>query len=153
MSAASNYLENEVLDHVLGKTTRDFTSPSTLVLALFSGTASDVLAALEAGTSSTTGTGNWGHYEINTGSYTRKAVSFNVASGGSATTNGDVTFPAATANYNNTAGSGSTVTCIAVLDNTSGGNVLFYGQLDNSKEILNGDTFQVSDTNLTISLA
>lgn len=153
MSAASNYLENEVLDHVLGKTTRDFTSPSTLVLALFSGTASDVLAALEAGTSSTSGTGNWGHYEINNGSYTRKAVSFNTASGGSATNNGDVTFPAATANYDNTAGSGSTVTCIAVLDNTSGGNVLFYGQLDNSKEILNGDTFQVSDTNLTISLA
>ena len=153
MSAASNYLENEVLDHVLGKTTRDFTSPSTLVLALFSGTASDVLAALEAGTSSTSGTGNWGHYEINNGSYTRKAVSFNTASGGSATNNGDVTFPAATANYDNTAGSGSTVTCIAVLDNTSGGNVLFYGQLDNSKEILNGDTFQVSVTNLTISLA
>ena len=153
MSAASNYLENEVLDHVLGKTTRDFTSPSTLVLALFSGTASDVLAALEAGTSSTSGTGNWGHYEINNGSYTRKAISFNTASGGSATNNGDVTFPAATANYDNTAGSGSTVTCIAVLDNTSGGNVLFYGQLDNSKEILNGDTFQVSDTNLTISLA
>lgn len=155
MSAASNYLENEVLDHVLGKTTRDFTSPSTLVLALFSGTASDVLAALEAGTASTTGTGNWGHYEINTGSYIRKPVSFNVASGGSATTNGDVTFPAATANYDNTAGSGSTVTCIAVIDHASSGsgNVLFYGQLDNSKEILNGDTFQVSDTNLTISLA
>jgi len=33
------------------------------------------------------------------------------------------------------------------------GNVLFYGQLDNAKEILNGDTFQVSTGNLTISLA
>ena len=171
MSAASNYLEDEVLDHVLGKGTRDFTSPSTLFLALFSGTASDVLAALEAGTSSTSGTasdvlaaleagtnstsgtGNWGHYEINTGSYARTAVTFNAASGGSATTSGDVTFPSATANYNNTATSGATVTCIAVLDASSSGNVLFYGQLDNSKEILNGDTFQVSGGNLTISLA
>ena len=155
MSAASDHLEDEVLDHVLGKGTRDYASPTTLTLALFSGAASDVLLALEAGTASTTGTGNWGHYEINTGSYARQAVSFNVASGGSATTNGDVTFPAATANYDNTAGSGSTVTCIAVIDHGSSGsgNVLFYGQLDNSKEILNGDTFQVSDTNLTISLA
>lgn len=153
MSAASNYLEDEVLDHVLGKGTRDFTSPSTLFLALFSGTASDVLAALEAGTNSTSGTGNWGHYEINTGSYARTAVTFNAASGGSATTSGDVTFPSATANYNNTATSGATVTCIAVVDASSSGNVLFYGQLDNSKEILNGDTFQVSGGNLTISLA
>lgn len=153
MSAASNYLEDEILDHVLGKTTRDFTSPSTLVLALFSGTASDVLAALEAGTSSTSGTGNWGHYEINTGGYTRKAITFNTASGGSATNTGNVTYPTATANYNNTATSGSTVTCVAVIDASSGGNVLFYGQLNSSKEILQNDTFQISDQNLTISLA
>ena len=36
---------------------------------------------------------------------------------------------------------------------THTGNVLFYGQLDNAKEILNGDTFQISGGNLTISLA
>jgi hypothetical protein len=154
MSAASNYLEDEVLDHVLGEGARDYTPSTTLHIALFSGTASDVLAALEAGTNAATA-GNWGYYEINTGSYARTAVNFAAASGGSATTSGDVTFPPATANYDNTAGSGSTVTCIAVVDNgTSGqGNVLFYGQLDNSKEILNGDTFQVSTGNLTISLA
>ena len=161
MSSASNYLENEVLDHVLGKGTRDFTSPGTLTVALFAGTASDVLAALEAGTGSRTGTGNWGHYEITGGAYTRKAVTFAPASGGSATTSGDVTFDTATANYENAATSGSTVTCIAVMDGTftpdgsttHTGNVLFYGQLDNAKEILSGDTFQVSAGNLTISLA
>ena len=81
MSSASNYLENEVLDHVLGKGTRDFTSPGTLTVALFAGTASDVLAALEAGTGSRTGTGNWGHYEITGGAYTRKAVTFATSSG------------------------------------------------------------------------
>ena len=161
MSSASNYLENEVLDHVLGKTARDFTSPGTLTIALFAGTASDVLAALEAGTGSRSGTGNWGHYEVTGGNYTRKAVSFNAASGGSATTSGDVTFDTATSNYNNAATSGSSVTCIAVMDGTftpdgsttHTGNVLFYGQLDNAKEILNGDTFQISGGNLTISLA
>ena len=152
MSAASNYLENEVLDHVLGESARDYTPSTTLHIALFSGTASDVLAALEAGTNAATA-GNWGYYEINTGSYARTAVNFAAASGGSATTSGDVTFPAATGNYDNTAVSGSTVTCIAVVDADTSGNVLFYGQLDNSKEILNGDTFQVSTGNLTISLA
>jgi hypothetical protein len=152
MSAASNYLENEVLDHVLGEGARDYTPSTTLHIALFSGTASDVLAALEAGTNATTA-GNWGYYEINTGAYARTAVNFAAASGGSATTSADVTFPAATADYNNTATSGATVTCIAVVDADTSGQVLFYGQLDNSKEILNGDTFQVSTGNLTISLA
>lgn len=152
MSAASNYLENEVLDHVLGEGARDYTPSTTLHLALFSGTASDVLAALEAGTNALTA-GNWGYYEINTGAYARTAVNFAAASGGSAATSADVTFPAATADYNNTALSGATVTCIAVVDAATSGNVLFYGQLDNSKEILNGDTFQVSTGNLTISLA
>lgn len=152
MSAASNHLENEVLDHVLGEGARDYTPSTTLHIALFSGTASDVLAALEAGTNAAT-VGNWGYYEINTGSYARTAVNFAEALGGSATTSVDVTFPAATVDYDNTAGSGATVTCIAVVDAATSGNVLFYGQLDNSKEILNGDTFQVSTGNLTISLA
>ena len=153
MSAASNYLENEVLDHVLGEGARDFTSPASVHIALFSGTASDVLAALEAGTNSTSGAGNWGHYEINAGAYARKPANFATASGGASALSGDVTFTTANANYQNAATSGSTVTCIAVVDAETSGNVLFYGQLDNAKEILNGDTFQVSSGNLTISLA
>ena len=36
---------------------------------------------------------------------------------------------------------------------TNTGNVLFYGQLDNAKEVLSGDTFQITSGNLTISLA
>ena len=159
MSAASNYLEDEVLDHVLGKGTRDFTSPTNLFLALFTGTASDVLAALESGTSANS-TGNWGQFEVasygtdsSASAYTRKAITFNAASNGSATNTGNVTFDTATANYTNSDGSNSTVTCVAVIDASSGGNVLFYGQLNSSKEILQNDTFQISDQNLTISLA
>lgn len=161
MSAASNYLENEVLDHVLGEGARDFTSPANLYIALFSGTAGTVLSALESGTASG-GAGNWGEYEIKSvgtdssaSAYVRTAVSFNAASGGSATNSANVTFPTATSNYENAAGSGSTVTCIAVVDGNSygAGNVLFYGQLDNAKEVLSGDTFQITAGNLTISLA
>jgi hypothetical protein len=156
MSAASNYLENELLDHTLGLGAKDYTPASNLYIALFSGTAATVLAALESGTGST-GAGNWGEYEILAAgsSYARTAVTFADASGGSAANNANVTFPTASGDYDNTAGSGSTVTCIAVVDGNSigSGNVLFYGELDNSKEILNGDTFQISTSNLTISLA
>jgi hypothetical protein len=128
---------------------------------LFSGTAATVLAALESGTGAQ-GSGNWGEYEITTygtdssaSSYARTAVTFANAAGGSAANNANVTFPTASADYTNSAGSGSTVTCIAVVDGNSigSGNILFYGELDNSKEILNGDTFQISTSNLTISLA
>jgi hypothetical protein len=158
MSAASNYLENAALDHILRNTA--LSQPSTLRLALFSGTASDVLAALESGTGARTA-GNWGYYEITGGAYERKAATFAAASGGSAATSGNITFDTATADYNNAATSGATITCIAIMDEaytptgsgTHAGNVLFYGQLDNPKEVLSGDTFQVSTGNLTVSLA
>lgn len=161
MSAASNHLENELLDHTLGEGARNYTSPSALYIALFSGSASTVLAALESGTAAG-GSGNWGEYEIKSvgtdssaSAYVRTAVNFAAASGGSATTSSNVTFPTATSNYDNAAGSGSTVTCIAVVDGDTygAGNVLFYGQLDNAKEVLSGDTFQITAGNLTISLA
>jgi hypothetical protein len=47
MSAASNYLENKLLDHVL--TATSFSQPSRF-LALFTGTASTVKANLDSGT-------------------------------------------------------------------------------------------------------
>lgn len=155
MSAASNYLENEVLDHVLGEGARNFTPP-TLYVALFSGTASDVSAALEAGTMANSA-GNWGNYEINTGSYARQSINFATASGGSAASNITVTFPQATANYNNPATGGSTVNYVAIVDQIDDGsstsNVLFYGALTNPKEILNGDTLSIASGSLTVSLA
>jgi len=155
MSAASNYLENEVLDHVLGEGARDFTPP-TLYVALFSGTASDVSAALEAGTMANTA-GNWGNYEISTGGYVRQSINFATASGGSASNNVVVTFPQATANYNNPSSGGSTVNYVAIVDQVSDGsstsNVLFYGALTNPKEILNGDTLSIASGSLTVSLA
>ncbi len=158
MSAASNDLEDKLLDHVLRNTS--YSQPSTLRIALFAGTASDVLVALEAGSGARTAT-NWGYYEITGGAYVRTAITFAAASGGSAASNANCTFATADANYNNAATSGSTITCIAVMDGaftpdgstTHTGNVLFYGQLDNAKEVLSGDTFQITSGNLTISLA
>ena len=137
MSAASNYLENKVLDHVL--TATGYTQPTTRYLALFTNTSGNAAANLEAGTLtdevSTSGT-----------AYGRKAVTFAAASSGSSSTNATVTFDAATANW-------GTITHVAVMDAATGGNVLFWGAVTTSKPIETGDTFQVSSGNLTVSLA
>ena len=126
----SDYLENKVLDHVLGNTT--YTPAATLYLGLW--TADD---GLEAGTVTS---------EVSGGSYSRQAIAFSAASSGSASNSATVTFTTATANW-------GTITHVAVMDASTGGNVLFHGSVTTSKTIESGDTFQVSSGNLTISLA
>ena len=152
MSNASNHIENELLDHVLGEGSRNYT-PTTLFIALFADTGSGVAAALESGTNSTSGTGNWGYYEINNGSYARVAVNFNAASSGSATNDGAVALAQASANYNTAGSAGNTVTHVAIMDASTAGNVVFYGALSVSKTVTTGDTFQINDEALTVSLA
>jgi hypothetical protein len=140
MSAASNYLENKVLDHVLTATA--YTQPARHI-ALFKSPVSEAAtdADLEAGTLtnevSTSGT-----------SYGRQSVTFAAASSGTSATNATVTFSAATASW-------GTITHVAVMDGgTAGaGNVLFWGRVTTAKTIDSGDTFQVTSGNLTISLA
>jgi hypothetical protein len=134
MTAASDYLENSLLDHVLGGST--YTQPSTLYLGLFTDSGSTA-ANLEAGTLTD---------EVSGGSYARETITFGAASGGSASNDATVTFTTATASW-------GTITHVAILDASTGGNVLFWGAVTTSKTIDSGDTFQVSSGNLTISLA
>ena len=139
MSAASNYLENKVLDHVLTATA--YSAPSTRYLALFTNTSGNAAANLEAGTLTD---------EVSTSgsAYARKTVTFAAASSGTSATNATVTFDAATANW-------GSITHVAVVDGgTAGaGNVLFWGAVTTDKTSETGDTFQVSSGNLTVSLA
>lgn len=130
MSAASDYLENKLLDHTLRNTA--YTQPSALYVGLFTAD-----TGLEANSPSA---------EVSGGSYARKAATFAAASGGSASTSATITFDAATANW-------GTITHVAVMDAATAGNVLFYGAVTSSKTIETGDTFQISSGNLTISLA
>lgn len=131
MSAASNFLEDALLNHVL--TASAYTQPSRFI-ALFTGNPGE--AGSFTNEVSTSGT-----------AYARQAVTFAAAANGSSATNATVTFPTATANF-------GTITHVAVVDgNTAGaGNVLFYGAVTTSKTIETGDTFQISSGNLTISL-
>jgi hypothetical protein len=164
MSAASNYLEDKLLDHVLNfgngsltvGTGRGYTPPATVYVALFADSGSGVAAALESNTSGTDATSKFGYYEINNGSYARQTIAF--ANAGASTTgtissNATVSFPVATANYQTAGTTGQVVTHLALMDASTGGNVLFYGALTTSKTVSSGDQFTISSGNLSISLA
>lgn len=137
-NAASNYLENAVLDWWLNGNSGGYSVPSTLYLGLFHGTAASVLANLEAGTLSD---------EVTLGNYSRQTVSFGSPSGGSIQNDAPVTFPTATANYD------GAVTCVAIIYNDgSQDRVLWGGELSVSKTVTTGDQFQVATGNLQVSL-
>lgn len=128
MSAASDYLENKLLDHTLGNTA--FSQPSALYVGLYTSSPGDD----DSGT------------ECSGGAYARQTASFAAASGGSCSTDATITFPAATSNW-------GTITHVSVHDASSSGNLLFHGAVTSSKTIETGDTFQISSGNLTITLA
>jgi phage tail sheath gpL-like len=140
-NAASNYVENRTLDFWLNGNSLSTTTPGTLNVALFHGTAGavgstgTVLDNLEQGTLTD---------EITLGSYARQTISFGSASSGSISNDQTVTFPTATANYD------GDVTCLAIVDGSS--NVLFYGELTVSKTVTTGDTFQIAIGNCQVSL-
>ena len=138
MSAASNYLENELLDHALG-TGAALAQPSNVYVGLFTSADSTgaTAANLEAGTISN---------EISGNGYSRQTATFGAALGGSASNSGNLTFTASGGNW-------GTITHVAVHDASSSGNVLFYGALTTPKTIEDGDSFQIATSNLTISLA
>ena len=132
MSNATNYTENQVLDHVLGKGTRDFTSPANLFVGL--------LTAVSDGEA-----GSW--TEVTGTNYARTAVTFGAASSGTASNSADVEFPAA--------GSGGygTVTHMAIFDASTSGNALFYGALSASRAVDEADILTFVAGNISISLA
>lgn len=130
MAAFSNYLENELLDHVL--TNSSFTSPTNVYVALFTDAAS--AGELEAGTLTN---------EVTGGSYARQSVTFAAASGGATSNTGAISFtdmPAGTVAY------------VAVMDALTIGNVLFHGALSANKTLNAGDTFTIATGDLDITL-
>ena len=140
MSAASNYTEDRTLDFWLKANSLTTSAPSTVYVALFNAGDSAGLTSenLEAGTITD---------ECGGGAYARQSVTFGTISNGSVSTNANVTFPTATD------GLWGTITHVAVMDAETSGNVLFYGALSTAKTIESGDTFQITSSNLTVTLA
>lgn len=126
MTAFTDYLENKLLDHVLRNTA--YTSPTTVYVALFTA------APGEAG----------GGTEVSGGGYARQAVTFSAPSAGSTSNSADITFPTATADW-------GTITHFAIFDASTGGNMLYYGQLTSSVTVNSGQQLTIPAGNLTIS--
>jgi hypothetical protein len=129
MSAISNYLENALINATLRNTT--YTSPATVYAGLFTSDPTDA------------GSGT----EVSGGSYARKAITFATPSNG-ATTNS-----AAACEFDQATGSWGTITHFGIFDDLSGGNLLYYGALTDSKTILSGDVFKFPTSSVTVTLA
>ena len=128
MSAMSDFLELEVLDHVLG--TGAYTMPTTVRIGLSTGSFND----------DNSGT------ELSGSGYARQAITFAAASSGSAATNGTVTCPTAT-------GSWGSVSHYGIFDAASGGNLLVHGAFASAKTIGTGDVFRINSGDLTVTAA
>lgn len=127
MAEFTNYLEAKLLDHVLTNTS--FSSPTTVYAGLFT------VAPDDSG----------GGTEVSGGSYARQAMSFSAASGGATTTDADINFPQATADW-------GTVVAVGIHDAVTSGNLLMYTDLTTSKAIATGDILKISSGSLTVSL-
>lgn len=128
MSALSDYLENEILDHILG--TGAYTMPTNVYVGLSTGSFVD----------DNSGT------ELSGSGYTRKVASFGAASSGTASNDAAIEFPAAT-------GSWGTVSHFGIFDASSSGNLLIHGALTSSKVIESGDILKVAIGDMDITAA
>lgn len=128
MSAMSDYLENKVLDHVLG--TSAYTFPSQAYLGLSTGSLGDDASGTEL-------SGN---------NYSRVAINFDAASGGTTDNSAAVEFAAAT-------GSWGTISHFGIYDASSSGNLLIHGAFSASKTIATGDILRVAAGDMDITAA
>lgn len=129
MSAASDYTENLALKFLL--TTETATRPTAWYLALFTSDPTDANTGDEVTTAAS--------------GYSREDIAFSVTND-TGTNSATVTFDAALIDW-------GTVTHVGVFDAATGGNLLFHGSVTTSKQIDVGDTFQVTQGNLSITLA
>ena len=111
MGSFSNYAENKILDHAVGKTS--WTMPAAMYLALCTVLPTDASIGADITEANYTG-------------YARKAVAaadFNAASGGSISNANAITFAACTAGS-------STIVGWALVDSSSGaGNIIAWGSM------------------------
>lgn len=134
MAGFSNYLEDEILDHIFGG--GDYTRPATLYVSLHTADPG------ETGASEASGSG----YARK--SVTNDATNFPAASSGAKANGVAVTFAVATGNWSSSAN----MTHFGIWDALSSGNFIGGGSLSVAKPVLNGDTasFAIGDLDITL---
>ena len=135
MSAKSNYLADEILDHILSEGVRAFTSPAALYLALDTTTTS----AADTGSTITEPPGGNG--------YARAAITFAAASGGSCDMSAGVEFGPCTGS------DWSSVTHGMIVDANSAGNSIYHGAWNTARTCVVGGKLTVAATDLTVTEA
>jgi len=128
MSAMSDYLENEILDHILA--TGSYTAPSNVYVGLSTGSFNDDNSGTEL-------TGN---------NYSRVSATFSAASSGTTSNSAAIEFAAAS-------GSWGTVTHFGIFDAASSGNLLIHGAFTTGKAIGSGDILKIAAGDLDITAA
>ena len=126
--AFTTFLQNELLDHAFRNAA--YTAPTTVYVGLYT---------------SATGVGGTGT-EVSGGSYTRQSMAFDASASGTMDNTSAVEFPTASASW-------GTITHTAVLDASSGGNMLAQTALTASKAIASGDVFRFQAGEFDITLA
>jgi len=137
MGSFSDFLENELIDHVFK--TGAYTAATNLYVGLSHTT--------WAGTTADAYTGTTAGHEISGGAYVRKKCNTWDLSAAGATENSQaVTFAQATANW-------GTVRSWFVADKTTKGNIIVWGTLTTAKAVSSGDTlkFATGDIDITLS--
>lgn len=128
MGGLSDYLENELLDHVF-PTSSAWTRPTNLFCALFNDDAND------------DGSGT----EVSGGNYARvTADSWDAATNGAIANGADITFATATGGWN-------TVVSWGIFDTSTGGNLLAWGSLTTNQVIGGNDVANFSAGALDIT--
>lgn len=144
MANMSNYLENKLVDFMFRG--GSYTPPSTLYFALCTSsptetsTGSDI-SEVSGGNYSrqslTATTGNW---------YSTQGDNSATSSGTNGTTSNSTSIA-----WNSVSWSG-TVTSVAICDESTAGNVLFYSTLNSSKALISGDSISFAVSGLSIQL-
>jgi hypothetical protein len=128
MSAMSDYLENEILDHILRNAA--YTPASTVYIGLSTGSFAD---------------GNSGT-ELSGNSYARQSIAFDAASSGTTDNTSAIDFPTAT-------GSWGAVSHWGLFDAATSGNLLIHGAFSASKTVASGDILRIAAGELDITAA
>jgi hypothetical protein len=121
----SDYLENKVLDHILGTTS--YTKPTTVYVALYTAAPND------AG----------GGTQVTGGSYARQTAAFDAAVSGATQNSANLDFVNMPA---------CTVVAVGIFDALTAGNLLVWGTLATNKSLDAGDTLRIATGDLDISL-
>jgi len=128
MSAMSDYLENEILDHILS--TGSYTMPTAVYVGLSTGSFND----------DNSGT------ELTGSNYARVAATFTAAASGTTSNSAAVEFNAAT-------GSWGSISHFGIFDAASSGNLLIHGAFTVAKTIASGDILKIPTGDLDITAA